>query len=686
MKTRSAFLIRFLCIISFSIPVTASNLYNPSGEKTLTENLITAQFNKNKKSITSHPRLLLKTESKNGFHSVEELRKTLVNGHSRLLWEKVKTTADEAVSSGPLTAFTPMEGRSEEDIKQGNREYGITHNAGQRVMACALVHLLTGEKKYREAALKQAGVLFDTLAWPEWQDIYHRRVYNFDADLRTGMLCRDLGLAYDWLNPSLTPSERKWFINGLDRCGIQPYLRSVARKAWWLDRMNNWTTVIVGGLGICGMALAGDHPQSDELINLAVPRMKQYMEHYGAEGEFNENPGYGWSTANPVLFFISLRYFLNKEELSPEIGSLLKHCIWHLYNTIPPGVTVPIGDAGPDYIFDSGFFSAVASATRNPVLQWFYLEYADRVKDPVRALLYYDASLEPQPPTPDEFPLGRAFPAYDGILTSRTGWNQKEEACVVVGKAGYGGVNHSHPDAGEVIITGYGRRLINDPGVVSYPAESKKYFYHFNTSGHNVLTFNGREMLWDNSHRARIIETSFDNHRGASWSVDLTELHEGAKSVRRSVLHLLPGVIAVLDEARFSEPGMIRVRWHPETAVEPDGNGQFLINNNGVSLSGCIVSGLNNKLNFSTGNHHYDPPYNRDRMGNLLPQRNEPYLDAWTESDSCRILSLFSVYGPDQKPRKWMATDNGWLIDTPGGPVKVYLEDNRLRARYTSDR
>ena len=104
-------------------------------------------------------------------------------------------------------------------------------------------------------------------AWPEWQDIYHRRRLDFDADLRTGQLCRDLGLAYDWLYPYMTEAERAWYVEGLDRRGIQPYLRAVEAGAGWVDRMNNWMTCIVGGLGMCGMALNEDHPQSQQLID-----------------------------------------------------------------------------------------------------------------------------------------------------------------------------------------------------------------------------------------------------------------------------------------------------------------------------------------------------------------------------------------------------------------------------------
>ncbi|MCF7853751.1 MAG: heparinase II/III family protein [Candidatus Pacebacteria bacterium] len=631
---------------------------------------------------STHPRLLLHMQHRRGFRSVAELRDAVTHGHARKLWTQVLEVTDEATGTAPLTAFTPLPGRSRENIKQGNREYTITNAAGNRVLACALATLVTDDDRYRKAALQQLETLFDENAWPEWQDIFHRNTYDLDADLRTGMLCRDIGLAYDWLCPSLTSEERQWIVDGLDRRGIQPYLRSVEQNAWWANRMNNWTTCIVGGLGICGMALNGEHPQAEQLIEMAVPCMRKYLDQYGPEGEFNENPAYAGSTGLPVLFFSAYRYFQGKKENSAELGFLRKFCVWQMYMTVPPGVTVPFGDGGPDRPASlcASFVPAVAAATEDPVLQWFYLTHADHnTRNPVLELLYYDATLAPEPPTVDDYPLGRAFPAHSGIVCSRTSWDPKNAACVVVGKAGHGGVNHTHPDAGQVTVRGYGKRLIRDLGSVSYPKD-KRHFYPFNTSGHNVLTFNDHELLWDENHRARIVKSGFDNQQGSSWVIDTTDLYEHAKSVRRGVVHLFPGVVAVLDEATFDRVGKIRLRWHPETPAKPDADGHFVIHNDTVKLSGRIVALDGEKLQFTNGRHTFEPPYTKDRMGNPLSQRNEPYMDTVTESKHCRILSLFAVYGPDTEPQQWQAADNGWQVTTNNGPVCVRVGTRGLRA------
>ena len=47
----------------------------------------------------------------------------------------------------------------------------------------------------------------------------------------------------------------------------------------------------------------GNSLSREELIDLAFPRIRTYLEHYGPDGEFNECPSYAASSSFPVLFF-----------------------------------------------------------------------------------------------------------------------------------------------------------------------------------------------------------------------------------------------------------------------------------------------------------------------------------------------------------------------------------------------
>ncbi len=633
----------------------------------------------------SHPRILLTQDGSVGLRSVEDLATAIRRpGISQQLWQGIQATAEANWHTEPIHVHTPLAGRSEADVQRGNREYVVVNAAGERVLSSALAALLTDDTCHVDAALAQLDCLFDETQWPEWQDIFHREKFGFDADLRTGQLSRDVGLAYDWLYPFLTQAQRDRIVTGLDARGIQPFLRAVAAGAWWVERMNNWNTVIVGGLGICGMTLAGAHPEAQRLIDLATGSMRSYLEHYGPEGEFNENPAYANASTLPVLYFHALSYHEEISGISPEIQALHRHCIWCMYATAPPGFLVSFGDcAGERYPALTTFFPAVASATGDPVLQWFYTTYGVQGPlSPIWELLWFDDTLQPQPPTPDTFPLGRAFSAHSGLISSRTDWHPQRTASVVFGKAGTAKVNHTHPDGGQIEILGHNRPLIIDIGSVPYPSDDKHLYYHFSSDGHNQVTFGGRPQRYDLAHEAVCVASDFDNTRGGWWRIDLTDLHDGVIAVRRTVVHLLPNIVVVLDKSQLKAPESIRLRWHPGAEPELGPAGRFHVTVEDVTLSAQIQALGVEPGDLTSGHHAYVAPYDQDRIGNPMPQRHEPYVDLHLVGSQARLLSLFAIGDVGVTAPDWERTGpSSWSWGGGASTTQVQVEESQICVR-----
>ena len=635
-----------------------------------------------------HRSILLTPDKISGLRGLSRSKGLAEEGDvSRRLLEGVLAAAHAALEEEPITVFTPLAGRSSEDLRQGNPEYIVVNAAGQRVLKCALACAVDGERRYADAALAQMECLFDPSAWPEWQDLYHRRSMNLDADLRTGQLARDLGLAYRWLYPHLTAGERRAVVEGLDRRAVQPYLRALAARPPWIEQLSNWTTCIVGGLGICAMALGPDHPQSGELVEISLPVMQRYLGLYGPQGEFNENPSYANASFLPVLYFSVLRDYRCETGPAPQIAGLRPHCYWCIYATAPPGHAVSFGDGGPDYPAVTSFFPAVAAATRDPVLQWFYLANGEPPSFPVWELLWFDPTLKSEAPTEEGLPLGRGFPAHSGLVSSRTDWDPRSTPCVVFGKAGHGGMIHSHPDAGQVEIHAHARRLIVDLGKVSYPpGDDRRPYYHFGSEGHNLITIGGRPPFWEAEppRRSYLADHAFDSGLGGWWRVDLTELHQGVERVQRTVVHLLPGMVAVLDEADLQRKEQVRLRWHSIVAPRIDAGGRFGFEHKGAGLAALVAGSGGRDLELSLGRHQYLPPRDRDRLGNPLPQRREPFMDALAEGRRVWFLSLFSVgtaaeAGESWQPARGEAGTSSWRIHAGSGPVAVALAGDYLK-------
>ena len=94
--------------------------------------------------------------------------------------------------------------------------------------------------------------------------------------------------------------------------------------------------------------------------------------------------------------------------------------------------------------------------------------------------------------------------------------------CVVYGKGGHGAEGHGNHDAGQVCIDAYGDRLITDPGSPpGYPLDffGKNRYRYYNASalGHNILTFDDKEMRRERADQARITDSLFEDERGGWW-------------------------------------------------------------------------------------------------------------------------------------------------------------------------
>ena len=626
------------------------------------------------------------TASKTGsLRTLDEVRAAITEGHASSLWARILEKAHADLGAPPLTPASMVPGRMQVMADQKNPDFVICEAAGQRILRAALVHLLSGEDGHKETAMRQMTSLFDDADWPQWLDQAHHR-FELPAGLRTGMLAKDVGFAFDWLYPSLTEAERRFIVEGLDRKAIQPFLISVEKDAWWMRDKNNWLTTIAGGVGIAAMALKEHHPQSQEVLDIAIPAMEGYMSIYGEEGEFNESIAYANATERPVNFFGAYRYAsrggANKLAQPPFPDT----CQWLMYLTVPPGRSAAFGDGHAHAKPWINYFAAVASASQDGLLQWFYLQHAQDTADPLE-LLWYDASVEPIDPQ-GRLPLGRVFPAHGGCICSRTDWNQESTPCVVYGKFGRE-ENHEHHDIGQLCIDGFGKRLIVDPGSPSsYPVdffeEQRWAYYNASVRGHNVFMFGDREMRAPEKLRGaeskrdlasisgRLIASDFDDEKGGYWKIDLTNAYESVRSVTRTVVHLLPGIVAVLDEAELESVENISMRWHTHEAVESDTQGRFSFDYAPARLSG-LVTRLDGDIELLGGHHRYEPPFHLSRTGDPLEQRHEPFIEAFAQDRRCRLLSLFSVSHNSTPASRWNRAGNGWSIETENGVVEVTL-------------
>jgi hypothetical protein len=669
--------------------------FNTSGSVVLSS--IIPGFWKNEQLATDknwknvHPKIFITNRQIKGLNSVHRLKQNIQSGHCLLLWNSIFEEAKKDINANPLLPSSIFPGRDVSSAKHNNPDWTICNAAGQRILRSALVNLISNKEEYKHIVLEQMEALFDKMLWPEWIDQSHKR-FGHPADLRTGMLSLDVALAFDWMFPNLTDSEKDFIIDGLDRQGIQPFLKAISQNPWWTKDLNNWLTVIVGGLGIAGMAIDGSHPDSTKLIEYSKPLMKKYMSIYGQDGEFNESVAYANATKYPVMYYLAHQYFSKGKENTLTKRPFPQTCFWMMYMTLPPGRVAAFGDSHVDAKPDIKYIAAVASATKNSFLQWFYLQQTPQKADPLQ-LLFYDPTIKAKNPD-GKMPTGKVFYDHGACISSRTDWNPNSTPCVVYCKAGRE-ENHEHNDIGQLCIDGYGERLIVDLGSPSgYPADffdkNRWKYYNASITGHNILMIGGRELKVPSRDRGqkfdsnfvnikgKIIDFNFEERIGGYWKMNLTNAYQNVRSVRRSVIHFFPGIVVVLDEAKLLQEEEISLRWHTINNKEPDKNGNFLEEGENSKLFGYVQNLNKENVTLKRREHSYQSPFDKNRLGDPLVQRRECFIEAKTNAKACKFLSLFSVESKGGKQSKWDKLSSNWQIETSEGLISVEVNSREF--------
>ena len=618
------------------------------------------------------PWMFVTADKIDGLRSLAEVREGIKQGRARELWQGLVAKVEREMKLEPIT------------MRERNRSFYWVATTANRITDAALVALVAGEQHYADAALRQIDVLFDSEQWPDWADKAHIQA-GLKADLRHGQLSRALGMAYDWLYGFLTEEQRRRIVDGVDRCAVQRFKAGLQAKEHWAGRRSNWMTCVMGGFGILGMALGPDHPDAAWLVEVARPRMEGYMNIFGPEGEFNESVQYSGSIMYVVDYFTAERYVSAGKHNPPALRALSDFCRWYMYCTVPPGRVLGFGDPGAAMAPVASHLSAVAAALRDPMIQWFYLQYADLTHPSHRRLalelLWYDPTIEAQSPD-GRLPLGRAYHAQAKIISSRTSWEPKRAPSIVYAKAGKEDI-HCHADWGQVCIDGLTERLIVDLGSPpGYPRYYKERHYNYQQWGHNVFVFGQSEtggIPLQERRQGKIVHAEFDDTRGGAWTMDLSDVYGNGSCVLRHVIHLLSRIVVVLDEAELTSAQQISLRWHTITPAELSAQGSFTVRGKSAALVGRVMR-LDGRAEIAPGRHEYLPPYNKDRFGNPYRQRREPFVEITARDDRCRVLSAFCVVGPGDAAQSWEQTAEGWTIETPEGSVQVSIDNDCLKA------
>jgi hypothetical protein len=642
---------------------------------------------------------------------IAEIKSIIASPLGAPVWAEIKAAAARERDLAPWLVDSVFPGRDTYSAQLKGMDYTLCRLVGQRITRHALMFLIEGDRGWIDAAMRQITVLFDDHEYPAWNHLARMEVdaarirdlgglKPTDAHLRTGMLAKDVGLVLNWLRPHLSPEEIKFFVRGLESRAIRPFQRAIEEKAWWLGVTNNWQTCIVGGVGVAAMALDGLHPDAEKLIAFGDSLMEAHLKDYGADGEFNEGMGYAGAIGLIVDYYTARLGWSADRGNRLAVAPFPDMARWFIHMTVPPGHLLNFGDGHFNAPLKVDWMPAVAAAAQDGVLQDFSARFRSIQADPVQ-LMCLDSDLARVPAT-GHLPLGRAYHEHGACISSRTSWDWDQTASIVGSKARRED-NHEHNDPGQVVIEGAGRSLIVDWGTptTSYPMGffTENRFKYFDTQafGHNILVFGGRDMQscyelnpdykTGTLHgkravyrQGRIVRAEFDDTWGGLWQIDTAPAWDGVKRNLRTVLHVFPGFVLVLDDAELETTESISLRWNTAQKPALADHGSFSLSLDNVGLAAQVVSLDGQALTHRLGNQGYTAPWNQDQFGGTLPERNCPYVESLLTADHCRLLTLFAVQ-PGNTLSAWSQSGNTLSGRSGDATLEVELGTDTVTVR-----
>ena len=240
-------------------------------------------------SAPGHPSLLFDSSELSSIQTRAE-SEWMAPVRNRLL-----ARATALLSARPLLVSTT--GRGEPDPAGTLKGLDAARRLQGRVVTFAMAFLLSGDRRYRDAAVGQLDHALTN--WPIWVDTAHPPPY----DLMTGEVSLTFALAYDWLYTSLTATERARLRDGVERRAMRPYLAAVdvAKPMSWYRADHNWNAVCNGGAAMLALALRGESALADRILQLSIPGMAYYWNNLGDDGGWEEGTGY-WTYGHRYAF------------------------------------------------------------------------------------------------------------------------------------------------------------------------------------------------------------------------------------------------------------------------------------------------------------------------------------------------------------------------------------------------
>lgn len=577
---------------------------------------------------SGHPRLYLTQ------NTVRDIKEKVLTESSTSRFRKVHDwiidRADKTVGASALRY----------NASEGSLRPSVFWPAETRIISCSYAYLVTGEKKYLDAAYRDASAL---CSFPDW--------FALKSGLDFTEAALAVSIAYDWLYNDLTAEQRTTLEDGVYRHAFTPhslafskdYLVTKVSRAGctasgkyssghvsqnYLIAFNNWNAVCTGGLTVAALAFADVYPELSKQIGTQCVTsnvlMSKYL--YGVDGTYPEGYGYwGFGTNLECMLAAALETANRVDYIYPNVPGFRED--WK-YGQAVEDLTVPFSfsymDAGGGIteMTQNWYFARKENSLRPLWPELYKIDNLSSSSSPARC--YCKAQSpdggEAQRFTPVFFAMAagmdlEAVPEHGDdkyfgyglspIATFHDGWTAAEGGSYLGIKAGNAtSVTHTHLDAGSFVYHSGGVRWAMDYGAASYTAMrevciritgSDLGFWSYATTnlfrwtinvlnnfGHNTISV--ADKLYQPTGSATFVG-EIDNGSSKGAVVDIKPLFGSSTGITAAqrCITLEGRDLKVMDRMTVADGKSVDIEWRMLTRAKPEitPEGIVLTANNG---------------------------------------------------------------------------------------------------------
>ncbi len=506
----------------------------------------------------AHPRLFMRPED------LPRLRE-LAKAGDAAAFATLRAEADRYLAAGPtpepehLGSATDKENK--ELIKYWWPNRTQTEKACREAETLAFVYLLTGEKKYGEAARKW---ILHLASWnPDGPT-------NFRLNCEAGkpMLYR-LPRAYDWAWDALTEADREQ-----------------VRKVMLRRAQDAWTSGEIG-LGVghlnrpfsshgnrtwhklaeCAIAFLGEIPEAETWLDYAVNKFyAAYPVWSDDDGGWHEGVSYWGGYMNKAVTWLQ---FANsalgidgfKKPFFAQVGD------YPLYVAPPGSPNMGFSDLSfrpppqswggfIEYFLRAGSGNAGEDRSHAGYWRWWTQQWQMRGEGGLMGFLY-NASLPPLPPAkaPTDLPPSKIFHGIGVASLHTTLLDSADDVHLLFKSSPFGSQSHGHNPQNSFQLNAYGESLLTT--CVYRDLHGSKFHtrWAWSTVAHNAVLVDGEGQI---PHSATSMGRIVDSKLTSEWDYvegDALAAYGGKLTrARRKIAFVKPDLIVICDDLAAPKP------------------------------------------------------------------------------------------------------------------------------------